>query len=132
MNITRKLSLIVAATTVSVFGIASHAFAGEGAAAGSAAFSIDGGAVTGVAVSAAIGKQDAFAGAFNDFDSNNAAFAQGSAGTISVSSLEPTSIGSLSSTADTQLGVDQGNSFDATTSVQIGTQSPNSVVNVQP
>ena len=46
-------------------------------AAGSAAFQTDGSSsVIGVAVSAAVGKQDAFAGAFNDsVNGNNTAFA---------------------------------------------------------
>ena len=134
MNFSTKISLLIAAITASIFGIASHALAGEGGAAGSAAFQLNSsGTVTGVAVSAAIGKQDAFAGAFNDSSTGmNTAFAQGSAGVIGVNTLGSMTIGSISSSPDTSLGTAQGNSFTANTSVQIGSKSGDSVVNVKP
>jgi len=133
MKLLTKTLCALLTTAASISALSTNAIAGEGGAAGSAAFSINpDGSVSGVAVSAAIGKQDAFAGAFNDAGSNNAAFAQGSAGTINISSLGSTSITNLTTSEDPQLGVDQGNSFDATTSVKIGTLNDSTVVNVAP
>lgn len=130
MNLT-KLALVVAVATVSAFSVASNAKAGEGGAAGSAAFTLQNDKVTGVAVSAAIGKQDAFAGAFNN-GNQNAAFAMGSAGVINVNNITNTSVSSISSASDPALGTAQNNSFTTNTSVQIGSASPNKVVEIKP
>jgi hypothetical protein len=133
MSIQAKVAIVLAAVSVSALGMASGALAGEGGAAGSAAFTINEGSVTGVAVSAAIGKQDAFAGAFNDGTTgDNTAFALGSAGTISVSTLESMSVGLLSSESDPALGTAQANNFAANTSVQIGTGDGDKVVEITP
>lgn len=103
--------------------------AGKGGAAGSAAFQTDGSSsVIGVAVSAAVGKQDAFAGAFNDsVNGNNTAFAQGWAGTIAVMGLGSMSI---TSSNDPDLTTSQQNSFTAATTVFIGTVSGAPVVRI--
>ena len=92
---------------------------GKDGAAGSAAFQTDASSVIGVAVSVAVDKQDAFAGAFNDsVNGNNTAFAQGSAGTIAVTGLGSMSI---TSSNDPDLTTSQQNSFTAATTVFIGT-----------
>jgi hypothetical protein len=132
MSFSQKLIIILAAASAGALGLSSAAFAGEGGAAGSAAFTINSGSVTGVAVSAGIGKQDAFAGAFNNSDGENTAFAMGSAGTINVNTLGSMNVGSIGSSNDQDLGTAQANNFAATTSVQIGTTSGDSVVVVGP
>jgi hypothetical protein len=89
---TIKVSVALAATAASLIGFTSIARAGEGGVAGAAAFTVEGGNVTGVAVSAAVGKEDAAAAAFN-YDptaSNgvtNSAFAIGTAGVITANSI---------------------------------------------
>ncbi len=85
MKLLTKTLCAFLTTVASISALSTNAVAGEGGAAGSAAFTIDGttGNVTGVAVSAAVGKQDAFGGAFqNSFLQENTAFAQVSAGTV--------------------------------------------------
>lgn len=133
MSFSQKLVIIFAAASAGALGLTSAAFAGEGGAAGSAAFTITDSVVTGVAVSAGIGKQDAFAGAFNDGTTgDNTAFAMGSASTINVNSMASMSVASFGSSGDLLLGTAQANEFAATTSVQIGTGSGDAVVNVAP
>jgi hypothetical protein len=132
MSFSQKLIIILAAASAGALGLSSAAFAGEGGAAGSAAFMIQGGNVTGVAVSAGIGKQDAFAGAFNNSDGENTAFAMGSAGTINVNTLGSMNIGSIGSSNDQTLGTAQANNFAATTSVQIGIGNGDAVVVIGP
>lgn len=132
MSFSQKLVIIFAAASAGALGLTSAAFAGEGGAAGSAAFTITDSVVTGVAVSAGIGKQDAFAGAFNSSTGDNTAFAMGSAGTINVNGLGSMSVDSLGSSNDQDLTLAQANEFAATTSVQIGTGSGDAVVNVAP
>jgi hypothetical protein len=133
MSFSQKLVIILATVSASALGLTSVAFAGEGGAAGSAAFTIGAeGQVTGVAVAAGIGKQDAFAGAFNTSAGNNAAFAMGSAGVISISTLNSTEISSISSQKDESISTAQNNSFTTNTSVQIGTKSSDQVVLIKP
>ena len=127
--------LTLVTTLLGVLSLAPVAQAGEGGAAGAAAFSIDaGGNVTGVAVAAAVGKQDAFAGALNDPAGVNAntAFALGSAGVITVVSIDQlTGFTDVQGSADTALEVDQANSFgsDAAT-ISIGTVGGDPLVNL--
>lgn len=134
MSLRHKIAVVLVAASAGALGLSSAALAGEGGAAGSAAFTIDtaSGSVSGVAVSAAIGKQDAFAGAYNAATGDNTAFAMGSAGVINVNTIESLSVGSLSSSSDPDLGASQANSFTATTSVQIGTVSGDPVVDIAP
>ncbi len=114
------------------------AFAGEGGAAGAAAFTIDSATntVTGVAVSAAVGKQDAFAGALNDPGGTeaNTAFALGSAGVITVTSVDQTSgFTDVQGSADTQLATDQGNTFGSiAATVRIGSTSGDAIADLGP
>lgn len=110
-----KAKLLIALTAIagSVMGPTAAALAGEGGAAGAAAFRVEGGAVTGVAVAASVGKQDAFAGAFNDIDENmNSAVAIGSAGTIALTNVQAASLANVTPTADPALGTAQANELD--------------------
>lgn len=110
MNHKVKLLIALIATAAGVFGAASNAFAGQGGAAGAAAFRIQGGAVTGVAVAASVGKNDAAAAAFNDITNNrNSAAALGSAGVITTGVLNAESLASLAGGADGALGTGQAN-----------------------
>jgi hypothetical protein len=102
--------------------------AGEGGIAGSAAFTINtDGKVTGVAVSSAVGKQDAAAHAFNYGSTStvqNAAFAIGSAGVISVNTVGSPDGSSYNTTADTALDKAQTNTFSAgTVGIKLGSVS---------
>lgn len=89
MNFSSKVLVSVITIAASGFGFASNAFAGTGigGVAGSAAFDLDSnGNVTDVAVSAAVGKDTAYAGAVNDASDNTKieAFAAGSGGLITL------------------------------------------------
>lgn len=127
---TVKASVALAATAVSLVGFTSIARAGEGGVAGAAAFTMEGTDVTGVAVSAAVGKQDAAAAAFNygTPDVQNSAFSLGSAGVISTNAIGDPSMASISGGEDPALGDSQGNSFTEGFSIEIGTASGESVV----
>jgi hypothetical protein len=106
--------------------------AGEGGIAGSAAFTINtDGKVTGVAVSSAVGKQDAAAHAFNYASTStstlqNAAFAIGSAGNINITDLGgKTEAGTgYNGMADPDVTSSQGNKFSAgTVGIKLGSVS---------
>jgi len=129
MQLLTKTLCICLTAVANVSALSTNAMAGESGAAGSAAFKTDGSSsVIGVAVSAAVGKQDAFAGAFNDsVNGNNTAFAQGLAGTIAVMGLGSMSI---TSSNDPDLTTSQQNSFTAATTVFIGTVSGAPVVRI--
>ncbi|WP_231599550.1 hypothetical protein, partial [Crocosphaera watsonii] len=134
--------LLTATIIAGVFGVSSSAQAGEGGAAGAAAFSIDAGAVTGVAVAAAVGKQDAFAAAFNVNDTgfnlpaaalaNNTAFALGSAGVIQITTAAPGSFANVSGNQDPDLETAQENQFASGPTIQIGTQDADQLVDLVP
>ena len=131
MKLLTKTLCACLSAVANVSALSTNAMAGESGAAGSAAFQTDGSSSVigiGVAVSAAVGKQDAFAGAFNDsVNGNNTAFAQGLAGTIAVMGLGSMSI---TSSNDPDLTTSQQNSFTATTTVFIGTVSGAPVVRI--
>jgi hypothetical protein len=121
MNFKNKLAVALFAVTTGVFGLSSIASAGQGGAAGAAAFSVDpfSGNVTGAAVSAAVGKQDAAAtatnigGGFFGPGANTAA-SLGSAGTINVNTTNGGFFGTtsnLSSSPDPLLGAAQANNL---------------------
>lgn len=131
MKFGKKLSISLFAATASVLSLSSGAFAGEGGAAGAAAFTIDGTAVTGVAVAASVGKQDAGAAAFNDIDENyNSAFALGSAGVITINGMGDVTgtSTSMAGAADTALADAQGNSFTNAGSINLGTASGETIL----
>ena len=122
--IIRGLGLVGGLVLLNTF--ATVARAGEGGIAGSAAFTVDGGAVTGVAVSAAVGKENAAAHSFNYNGSNdnglqNSAFAIGTAGTLSINGLGDPAGFSLNTVEDSDRGTAQGNSFTAGYTIQLGT-----------
>ncbi len=61
----RRIAFVSGLVILNAFGFATVARAGEGGIAGSAAFTVNNSLVTGVAVSAAVGKENASAAAFN-------------------------------------------------------------------
>jgi hypothetical protein len=145
MNLKRNLSLLLAVSTVSVFGIASSASAGEGGAAGAASFNLttgfyNAGQVQGVAVAASVGKTNAFANAVNQSGSNTA-FALGSAGAISTSTYMSSyydqnlgrwvaaPITNVTGNTDPSLNTAQANELDSPQTINIGTRSGGQVVN---
>lgn len=124
MKFSQKLSISLFAATASVLSFSSGAFAGEGGAAGAAAFTIDGTAVTGVAVAASVGKNDASAAAFNNVDGNfNSAFALGSSGAIDMEGIGDPDAAVMTGTADTALGTAQENDLTGSATIQLGTAS---------
>ncbi|MEO1427628.1 MAG: hypothetical protein AAFS12_06010 [Cyanobacteria bacterium J06632_19] len=124
MKIYQKISISLFAATASLLSLSSAAFAGEGGAAGAAAFTINGTAVTGVAVAASVGKNDASAAAFNNVNDNfNSAFALGSAGAITMEGIgDPNSAG-MTGGADPALGTAQANDLTGSATIQLGTAS---------
>lgn len=133
----RRLALVSGIVVVSAFGFATAARAGEGGVAGSAAFTVDGTEVTGVAVSAAVGKENAAAHAFNYDGTNdnglqNSAFAIGTAGTLSMGGLGDPAGFTLNTIEDTDRAATQDNTFTAGGyTIQIGTKS-NDVLGTAP
>ncbi len=132
--IIRGLGLVGGLVLLNTF--ASVARAGEGGIAGSAAFTVDAGAVTGVAVSAAVGKESAAAHSFNYNGSNanglqNSAFAIGTAGTLSIQGLGDPAGFSLDTMEDSDRGTAQDNSFTKGYEIQLGTAAGN-VLNKAP
>lgn len=127
----RRFAIVSSLVVLGSFGLSTAARAGEGGVAGSAAFTVDGaGNVTGVAVSAAVGKENAMAHSFNYDGQNpnglqNSAFALGTAGTLNLAGLgDPAGFG-LNTIEDSDRGTDQVNSFAAGGgySIQLGTVS---------
>jgi hypothetical protein len=133
MKFNTKLAITLVAATTSVFGLASGAMAGEGGAAGAAAFTITGTQVTGVGVASAIGKNDASAYAYNNGTTSNTAGALGSAGAVTLTNAAAGSF-TITGTADTtvNLAVGQANDFTATTTIQLGTGTGSNIVNIGP
>ena len=132
MKLNQKLAIAFLAVGTGVFGLSSGAFAiGAGGAAGGAAFTIDTttSKVTGVAVSAAVGKNDAAASAFN-VSGGNSAYSLGSAGVITTTGM--TAIGSATNTmagsADADVTKAQINVLTNPASIQLGTAASNAVV----
>ncbi len=130
---TIKISVALAATAASLVGFTSTARAGEGGVAGAAAFTVNGTQVTGVAVSAAVGKEDAAAAAFNYAPTasnsvTNSAFAIGTAGVITANSIGDPAGFSIDAIEDSDRAQEQANSFNEGFSIQIGTASGESVL----
>ncbi|TVP60471.1 MAG: hypothetical protein EA343_17340 [Nodularia sp. (in: Bacteria)] len=127
MKLKAKIAIALVAATTSVFGLGSGAMAGEGGAAGAAAFTIDGaGSVTGAAVAAAIGKNDASSYARQETGISIAA-ALGSAGSIAVENIAGANV-FMEGDVDFDLGEEQANSFTSSTTITIGTQSNDDLV----
>ena len=134
-----KISLATVATTVSVLGFSSAVWAGEGGVAGAAAFTVSNDNVTGVAVAAAVGKQDAAAAAYNAPSGNtgaiqNYAYSLGSAGVITIGAMGDVTTASIEGSADGSLGNEQGNSFSETIrgSIRLGTADEDVIVDFDP
>jgi hypothetical protein len=138
MNIQKTLICRLAVASglalLGAVGFASSVRAGEGGIAGSAAFTMNGGEITGVAVSAAVGKENASAAAFN-YDSTetgglqNSAWALGTAGTQDFSAIGDPLGFSVTPTADNDRSNAQTNSFSpGSVNVQLGTTGGDSVV----
>ncbi|NER96895.1 MAG: hypothetical protein F6J86_24105 [Symploca sp. SIO1B1] len=132
---TIKLSAALVATVASLVGFSSVARAGEGGTAGAAAFTVNGTNVTGVAVSAATGKDSAAANSFNHTagtaagDLQNSASAIGVGGNIAITGLGSSSVG-VTTTAATDPSLVQGNTITdgAGYGINLGTAGGNPVV----
>ena len=131
MKFSQKLSISLFAATASLLSFSSGAFAGEGGAAGAAAFTITGTEVTGVAVAASVGKNDAGAAAFNDVDAQfNSAYALGSAGKIDIVGMgDPTAAG-MAGEQDPDLATAQANDLTGSATIQLGTGSGEVLVTI--
>ncbi|PSB23109.1 hypothetical protein C7B69_14965 [filamentous cyanobacterium Phorm 46] len=129
----RRIAFVSGLVILNAFGFATVARAGEGGVAGSAAFTVGTGSlVTGVAVSAAVGKENAAAHSFNYNGLNtnglqNSAFAIGTAGTLSLNGLGDPAGFSLNTIEDSNRAIAQANTFTAGGgyTIQLGTTSGN-------
>jgi hypothetical protein len=131
-NRIRRFAAASGLALLGAVGFASSARAGEGGIAGSAAFTIDGTNITGVAVSAAVGKENASAAAFNYEAGNtvqNAAWALGSAGIQDFAAVGDPNGFNVTPVADADKTTAQANTFSAgTVTVQLGTAAGEAVV----
>ncbi|MEC4813211.1 MAG: hypothetical protein SAK29_08070 [Scytonema sp. PMC 1069.18] len=133
MKLNKKIAVSLVVATASVFGFGSGAWAGEGGAAGAASFTVDStNGVTGVAVAASSGKQDAAAMAFQNAADTagapNRAYALGSAGVITISNMLGTTAPGMTSVADTALNTDQANSLDSPQTINVGSNEGDELV----
>ncbi|MEG3926334.1 MULTISPECIES: hypothetical protein [unclassified Microcoleus] len=124
----RRIAFVSGLVILNAFGFATVARAGEGGVAGSAAFTVNGTNVTGVAVSAAVGKENAAAHSFNYNGENtnglqNSAFAIGTAGTLSLNGLGDPAGFSLNTVQDNLRGTPQNNTFTSGYTINLGTTS---------
>ncbi|MEG3972873.1 hypothetical protein QUA00_35480 [Microcoleus sp. T2B6] len=131
----RRIAFVSGLVILNAFGFATVARAGEGGIAGSAAFTVGANSlVTGVAVSAAVGKENASAAAFNYATGVaggllNSAWALGSAGTQTFGTVGTASGFTVTPVVDATRTTKQENTFSAgTVTVQLGTVTGNSVV----
>ena len=131
-SIISRFAVVSGLVVCSALGLATVARAGEGGVAGSAAFTVDGGKVTGVAVSAAVGKENASAAAFN-YESGsglqNSAWSLGTAGTQDFTAVGDANGFNVTSNEDSARGTEMTNSFSADPfSIKLGTTSGDTVV----
>ena len=133
-SIISRFAVVSGLVVCSALGLATVARAGEGGTAGSTAFTVDsGGKVTGVAVSAAVGKENASAAAFNYTGSvsglQNSAWSLGTAGTQDFTAVGDAAGFNVTSTEDSARGTEMTNSFSADPfSIKLGTTSGDTVV----
>ena len=131
-SIISRFAVVSGLVVCSALGLATVARAGEGGVAGSAAFTVDSGNVTGVAVSAAVGKENASAAAFNyevGSGVQNSAWSLGTAGTQDFSAVGDANGFNVTSTEDSDRGTDQAGGFSPDPfSIKLGTTSGDSVV----
>ena len=122
----RRFAIVSSLVVLGSLGLSSVARAGEGGVAGSAAFTVVADKVTGVAVSAAVGKENAMAHSFNYDGTNanglqNSAFSLGTAGTLGLVGLGDPAGFSINTIEDTARGTAQVNTFTAGYTIQLGT-----------
>ena len=135
-SIISRFAVVSGLVVCSALGLATVARAGEGGVAGSAAFTIDtSGSVRGVAVSAAVGKENASAAAFNYTGSvsglQNSAWSLGTAGTQDFSAVGDANGFNVTSTEDSDRGTGQAGGFSPDPfSIKLGTTSGDAVVDV--
>ena len=133
-SIISRFAVVSGLVVCSALGLATVARAGEGGVAGSAAFTIDtSGSVRGVAVSAAVGKENASAAAFNYTGSvsglQNSAWSLGTAGTQDFSAVGDANGFNVTSNEDSARGTEMTNSFSADPfSIKLGTTLGDTVV----
>ena len=132
-SIISRFAVVSGLVVCSALGLATVARAGEGGTAGSAAFTVDSdGKVTGVAVSAAVGKENASSAAFNyeaGSGVQNSAWSLGTAGTQDFTSVGDANGFNATSTEDSARGTDMTNTFSADPfSVNLGTTDGDSLV----
>lgn len=138
----RHFAIVSSLVVLGSFGLSTVARAGEGAVAGSAAFTVTADKVTGVAVSAAVGKRDAVAHAFNysanasNFNLQNSAFALGTSGQLSIGGIGDPSGSSYNTQMEdgTQILTNQVNNFNANAGfeIKLGTTTGNVVADTVP
>ena len=103
-SIISRFAVVSGLVVCSALGLATVTRVGEGGTAGSAAFTINGGNVTGVAVSAAVGKENASSAAFNyeaGSGVQNSAWSLGTAGTQDFQAVGDADGFNVNSTEDT-------------------------------
>lgn len=130
-SIISRFAVVSGLVVCSALGLATVARAGEGGTAGSAAFTVDsGGKVTGVAVSAAVGKENASAAAFN-YESGsgvqNSAWSLGTAGTQDFQAVGDADGFNVNSTEDTDRTTGAANELDPF-GIKLGTSAGESLV----
>ena len=135
-TIISRFAIVSGLLVFNTLGFATVARAGEGGVAGAAAFTVTADKITGVAVSSAIGKENASAAAFNyevTASSNqlqNAAWSQGTAGVQVISNVGKVDGFTSTPAEETDPTRAQGNSFTDSFSVKLGTTSGDSVADI--
>jgi hypothetical protein len=138
-TIISRFAIVSGLLVFNTLGFATVARAGEGGVAGAAAFTITDNAgnanITGVAVSSAIGKENASAAAFN-YDAANASGLQNSAWSLGSGGIQTFStVGApagfdVATTEDSARATEMTNSFNDSFSVKLGTTSGDSVADI--
>jgi len=129
-SIFSRFAVVSGLVVCSALGLATVARAGEGGTAGSAAFTIDGGNVTGVAVSAAVGKENASSAAFNyeaGSGVQNSAWSLGTAGTQDFTAVGDAGGFNVGSTEDTDRAAGAANELDPF-GINLGTSAGDTLV----
>ena len=129
-SIISRFAVVSGLVVCSALGLATVARAGEGGTAGSAAFTIDGGNVTGVAVSAAVGKENASSAAFNyeaGSGVQNSAWSLGTAGTQDFTAVGDANGFNVNSTEDTDRATGAANELDPF-GINLGTSAGDTLV----
>ncbi|MGD2182207.1 hypothetical protein [Lusitaniella coriacea] len=113
--------VLAAVLALGSFGVAPAAFAGEGGAAGAAAFTINPftNTVTGAAVAAGVGKNNAAAAAFNNPGGFNSAYGVGASGATILTNIGNPFTAGISTLNDPNLGTPQANQLSPTTSIDV-------------